>query len=277
MFFKIPPVCLGTSIGALVSAVFGLVYIVILHEPGPVFYLFAGLTFLGGPLIGGIVAMWKTQGHQGKAFLASGSVIFGIVWMLFIFTYIVLPQLDRTSVQLPAFCDGFDGTFNPPAHLTYTLPNVGTGVLITSDAHSAVMAMIDYQHPPFPSAVFLVNKSDNKIIQSMRFKNDVIGATIDDDTLYIYNDKLGYFIDARTGELEKNFLTVDNYGGLSESDRPIVSRASSGHWYMETSAVISSWNVDGTVKSRPHLTLNGIALGCFISGDTHDVTRLNNR
>jgi hypothetical protein len=81
-------------------------------------------------------------------------------------------------------------------------------------------------------------------------------------------------MDARTGEFEETFLLIDNYGGLSESDRAIISRGSSGHWYMETTAVISSWNIDGTVRSRSHLTFNGIARGCFISGDTHEVIRL---
>ncbi len=194
--------------------------------------------------------------------------------MLFIFTYMVLPIFDRTSVQLPAFCDGYDGNFNPPSQIAYILPNVGIGVLITSNQQFALVAMIDYQHPPFPSTVYLVNESDNKIIQSINFKNDVISATIDDGTLCMYNDKLGYFIDARTGELEKNFLTIDNYGGLSESDKPIISGASSGHWYMEATAVIASWNVDGKVKPHRHLTFNGIALGCFISGYTYDVTKL---
>jgi hypothetical protein len=274
MSYKIPSVWLGMSIGALISLVFGWVYLVVLRGPGSAFYAFAGLVFLAGPLIGGIVAMSKNREHRGKAFLTSGSVIFGIAWMLFTLMYVVLPQFERTSVQLPAFCNGYDGSFGPPSPLAYTLPNVGTGVLITSDAQSAVVVMIEYDQPPFPSTVFLVNKSDNKIVWRMHFKNDVISATINDDTLYLYNDKLGYFIDARTGEFEKYFLTIDNYGGLSKSDRPIISRAASGHWYMETTAMISSWNVDGTVKSRPHLTFNAIALGCFISGETHDVTKL---
>jgi hypothetical protein len=43
---------------------------------------------------------------------------------------------------------------------------------------------------------------------------------------------------------------------------------------METAAVISSWSVDGTVRSRPLLTMSGIARGCFISGDTREVTPL---
>jgi hypothetical protein len=122
--------------------------------------------------------------------------------------------------------------------------------------------------------VFLVNKSNDQIIQSWRFNNDVISATIVDGTLYLYNDKLGALIDARTGAYEQSFLLIDNYGGLSETDRPFISRASSGHWYMETTSVISSWNMDGTVKSRPDLTLNGIARGCFIAGDTHEITPL---
>jgi hypothetical protein len=273
MFLRIMPVWLGISIGALVSVLFGLMYVVVLREPGSVFYLFAGLAFLGGSLIGGVVAASKTQEHKRKVFFTSGAAVFGIVCMLFVFTYVILPQFARTNVQLPAFCDGFDSSFDPPSHLRYTLPDMGTGILITSDAESAVVALVDYNHPPFPTTVFLVNKNDNHILQSMKFNNDVISAAIGEGTVYIFNDKLGYLVDAHTGEFEETFLIIDNYGGLTQSDRPLVSRASSGNWYMETTAVISSWNIDGTVVSRPHLTFNGIALGCFISGSTHEVTR----
>ena len=260
--------------GALAGMVFGSVYILILHEPGSAFYPFAALTFLGAPLIGGIVARSQAQDHRLKAFLTSSAAVFGIVWALFVFTYVVLPQFDRRSVQLPEFCDVLDGIFNPPAQLAYALPAVGTGILLASDSQSAVVVMIDSGQPPFPSILYLVHKSDNRIIQRMGFNNDVVSATIVDGILYIYNDKLGYVLDARTGELEPDFLLIDNYGGLSESDRPIISRASSGHWYLETTAIISSWNIDGTVRSRPRLTFNGIARGCFIAGATHDVIPL---
>jgi len=273
MVSKIPPVWLGISIGILVSAGFGLVYIVILHEPGPVFYLFAGPVFFGGPLVGGIDAAMKTQTHRLKAFFRSASAVFGMVFVLFIFTYAVLPQYARTNVQLPAACDGFDGSFNLPAQLTYTLPNGDIGILIISDNESAIVAQVDYEHPPFPSTVFLINKNENNILQSMNFNNDVISAALDNGVAYIFNDKLGYLYDSHTGKWEDTFLIIDNYGGLSESDRPFISRASSGHWYMENTAVISSWHVDGTVKSRPHLMFNGIARGCFIAGDTREVIR----
>jgi hypothetical protein len=154
------------------------------------------------------------------------------------------------------------------------VPGVGTGILIASDARSAVVAMIDPTQPSSPGAVFLVNKRDNKVIRGMGFGNDVISAAIDGDIVYIFNDKLGYLLNARTGEFEETFLIIDNYGGLTESDRPFISRASDGHWYLETAGVISSWSIDGTVKSRPDLIFSGIARGCFISGETDEVTQL---
>lgn len=268
------PAKVGISVGALVSIVFGLVYLVLLREPGSQFYLFAVLAFVGGPLMGGIVAILRTQEHKVKAFFASSVTVYGIVFILFAFTYVVLPQFARTNVQLPASCDGFDGSLNPPAHLAYAVPDAGTGILITSDAQSAVVAVIDDNHPPFPSTVYLLNKSEDKIIQRLRFNNDIISATIEDGVLYIYNDKIGYLLDAHTGEFEEDFLLMDNYGGLTQTDRPFLSRASDGHWYMETTAVISSWKIDGTVRSRPNLTFNGIALGCFIFGYTQEVIQL---
>ena len=272
--FMSTSVRLGVGLGALISIVFGLVYLVILREPGSAFYLFGGLAFLGGSLTGGIVAAWKTREHRGQACINTGCAVFGIVFMLFAFTYVVLPQFARTNVQLPAFCDGFDGSLNPPAHLAYTLPDAGTAILLASDAQSAVVVTIDSSQPPFPSTLYLINKSDDRIIRSLRFNNDVITAAIQDGVLYIYNDKLGYLLDARTGEFEEDFLLIDNYGGLTQTDRPFISRASDGHWYLETTAVISSWKINGTVRSRPHLTFNGIALGCFVSGDTGEVTQL---
>ena len=273
MPFKISSIWVGIIVGALVSVAFGSVYFIVLHEPGSVYYLFAGLTFFGGSLLGGIVAVLRTREHKRRVFFSSGGAVFGIVFVLFVLMYVVSPQFARTSVQLPDFCDGFDGSFDPPPHLTYTLPTGEIGILITSDAEFAVVAQIDHEHPPFSSTVFLVNKNENAIIQSMRFNNDVVSASIDDGIAYIYNDKLGYLLGANSGKFQENILIIDNYGGLSESDRPFFLRPSTGHWYMETSAIISSWNVDGTVKSRPHLTFNGIALGCYISGNTGDVTQ----
>src|SRR5688572_31651377 len=99
----------GITIGALLSALSYFVYIFVLHEPGSIFYAFAALVFIGCPLIAGIIAISKTQKHKTKRFFACGSLVFGFTLLLFIVTYVVDPQFHRTSVQLPASCDGFDG------------------------------------------------------------------------------------------------------------------------------------------------------------------------
>ena len=264
----------GISVGFLISLLFGLIYVIGLHEPGAAYYLFAGLVFLGGPLIGGMVAARKSPGQKLKAFWQSSTITYGLACVLFIINYVVLVQFARTSVQLPTSCNGLEGALNPPAHLAYTLPDGSTGLLLTSDARSAVVVLIDETQPSFPSSVFLVDRSDNRTLLGLQFDNDVVSAALDEGIVYIFNDKLGYLFDTQTGEYEETFLIIDNYGGLSESDRPFFSRASSGYWYMETSAVISSWSLDGRVKSRPHLTFNGLARGCFIDGATEEITEL---
>ena len=261
----------GIGIGALVSLGSGLIYLLVLKEPGSLFYLFAGLTFLGGPLVGGTFAGINAPGRGVKAFFGTGSLVFGFALALFIVAYGVLPEFDRASIQLPASCDGYDGTFDPPAQLGYTLPGGGAGLLIVGDEDTAVVATIASQGPPYATTVTIIHKADNRILQTMTFPNDVVSAAIGKGVVYIYNDKLGFFFDAHTGSLEDNIFTIDNYGGLSQTDRPVISGGTSGNWYLETSAVISSWNKDGSVISRPHLTFNGIALGCYISGNTNGV------
>jgi hypothetical protein len=140
-----------------------------------------------------------------------------------------------------------------------------------------VAATIDGDRAPFASSAYLVRKRDNAVLARMSFHNDVVMAAINTGTVYVYNDKLGYLLKERTGEREENILLIDNYGGLTETDRPILGHTSSGHWYFETTAVVSSWNSDGTVKSRPHLQMNGIARGCYVSGATGEVIALGPR
>ena len=147
-------------------------------------------------------------------------------------------------------------------------------MLITGDEQTAVVAIVDYTKAPFPSTVYIVNRSDNRILQRMYFADDTIIATIDNGIVYLYNDKRGYLINARTGAFEETVLRIDNYGGLSASDRPVLPGASEGRRYLETTAVISSWSTDGTVRSRPHLTMKGIAYNCFVNGETGEIVEI---
>ena len=264
----------GIIFGTLFSVIAGIVYIILLHEPGPLFYPFAALVFLGGPLIAGTAAAARSPGKKYQAFLISGGAVFVAALLLFFMSYAVLPHFDRTSVQLPDYCTGFSGNPHPAPELAYEIPGTGTGVLLAGNEQTAVVVMIDYTKAPYPSTVYVVNRSDTRILWRMDFADDTIIATIDSGMVYLYHDKIGYLINARTGAPEKTFLKIDNYGGLSGSDRPVLAGASEGRKYLETSAVISSWSTDGTVRSRSRLTMNGIAYNCFVNGETREIVEI---
>jgi len=268
------PVATSIILGTLFSGIVGMVFIILLHEPGPVFYPFAALAFLGGPLIAGTTGAIQSPGHKYRAFLISGGAVFAAALILFFMSYAVLPHFDRTSVQLPESCNGFSGSPHPAPELAYELPGTGTGVLLAGNEQTAVVAMIDYMKAPYLSTVSVVNRSDNRILWRMDFADDTLIATIDSGIVYLYNDKMGYLINARTGAPEETFLKIDNYGGLSGSDRPVLAGASEGRRYLETSAVISSWSTDGTVRSRTRLTMNGIAYNCFVNGETGEIVEI---
>ena len=181
-----------------------------------------------------------------------------------------IPNLRAPACNY-AVCGGFSG---PPPHagFTYELPGVGRTVLLSQDAQAVLVEAIDTANPPFPATVYLAHKNRQRILWSAHFDNDIIAAKIDGGTLYIYNDKLGYWIDARTGQRE--LFTIDNYGGLSATDRPILApRASTGRWYMETAPPPSSWNADGAVRPH-HRVSSAAASNCYFDGATSTVTRL---
>jgi len=76
-----------------------MVYIMLLHEPGPVFYPFAALVFFGGPLIAGMAGAARCCEHKYRAFLISGGTVFAAALVFFFMNYAVLPHFDRTSVS----------------------------------------------------------------------------------------------------------------------------------------------------------------------------------
>jgi hypothetical protein len=255
--FEIAPILFGIIIGIFLSIVFDFLYIFIFHESSSKFYLFAGLALLGGPLIGGIISALTAKGNKFIALLISSITVFILLLILSVLSYVVLPVFSYDGVQVPASCiNASNPGSHLPSYLNYSIPGIGTGTLITSDKKSAVVAITDYDHLPFYSTVYLINKSSNKVIQSLQFNNDIIGAAIDDGVLYIFNDKIGYFIDVDNGESVKNLFTIDNYRGIYKSNN---------YTYMQTTFEISALHIDGSVLSHRTMNMSCIAYGCLIS------------
>jgi hypothetical protein len=68
------------------------------------------------------------------------------------------------------------------------------------------------------------------VIKSLRFDNDFLVASINNNVLYLYNGGLGYFISASNGESVNRIFTMDNYRDVSLSKNGTI---------MQTTAVIA--------------------------------------
>ena len=258
---KITPIQLSILIGSATSIVFGFLYLVVLGKPLKAFYLFALLAFIVAPVSAGVLSSQRSSTHKTKAFFASGSAVFGIAFLLFFFIYAIQIRFHTVTVTLPAACDGTYTSVNRPADLAYTLPDGSRGISISEDANTVLVAKIDTIQPQHPSEVFLIRKGDGKILWNTDFQNDNVAVAMDQDTAYIFNVGIGYFIDKQTGKPIHTLMTMDSYGTNTLG-------------YFETSGIISSWNADGSVKSLPYLLFSGVVRGCYISGDSQSVTKL---
>jgi hypothetical protein len=264
MKLNITPIIFGIIIGIILGVAFYLIYVYIFHECSSEFYLFAGLTLLGSPLAGSIITALMVKEDRSIVLLISGSSILLILIVLSILSYLVLPLFFYESVQLPASYINHDSNSSlyMPSYLNYSIPGIGTGRLITSDNDSAVVVKSDYDHLPYASTVYLVNKSSDKIVMSLNFNNDIIAATVDQGTLNIFNDKIGYYINTENGEFVKTIVRLDNYRGLFTSNNNI---------YMQTTFETSFLNADGSVGSHRMMYMNCTAYGCFIIGSTGQI------
>jgi hypothetical protein len=137
----------------------------------------------------------------------------------------------------------------------YTIPGIGTGVLLTSDVKVAVVVLVDYNGANFNSTLFLLSKSANSTIARMSFANDFLAASLTNNVLYLYNGGLGFFLNPNTGKPVGRIFSIDNYREVSVmGDGAIV----------QTTATIAGMYAGGQLFDEPHLNFTVIAYGCFI-------------
>ena len=233
----------------------------VFHGTGSLFYLFAFFVFLAGPLVAGFIAASGSEKRKIRAFCTSGILAAGIALVLFFITYAIAIVFFITTVHLPASCDSTCHSSSPPAELGYRLPDGTSGIIVTGDADTLIVARIAYEQPQRPGTGFLVNRSDGIILWSTSLPGDTIAAAMDNDTAYVFSQGIGEFIDRRSGRKQPLFVSMDNYGTNTHGD-------------FQTTGIISFWKKDGTVQSLRLLTFNGIVRGCYIRGSTGGIMQL---
>ncbi len=251
----------GIAVGLGVSILCGFVYLQALRAPSSQFYIFAALAFLGGPAVAGILDALGNPARRVGIFLHSSGITFVGVFILFIFVYVVLIRFFTTDVTLPAYCDGTYTRNNLPFQLAYPLPHNETGILINADEDVAVVATLDYDQPAHAITLFVINKATDETLADFYIPEDNIAVAIDRGAIYPISDGLGLLVDKFTGKRVDTFLTIDAYGRNNEG-------------FFETSGIVSSWARNGSVKSLPYLSFNGIVRGCYISATPQAIIKL---
>lgn len=175
----------------------------------------------------------------------------GLLLGVVLFLFVLVPLFGPfNSVSVPASCT------DRVSHLTslpgYSLPGVGTGTVLIRNANAAVVVVSDYGKSPFYTHVYVLNRSTGQVANYFDFPTNVVDAGFDGDTLYLFNDKLGHFVNARSGKSINDSVTSDNYRGLYQADR------------VQTDLTISGMTANHAVFFRHHIQMVNIVHGCYL-------------
>jgi hypothetical protein len=178
--------------------------------------------------------------------------IFGLLCALLLFMFILLPLFGPFGdVAVPASCT--DKAPHLPASRQYTVLGVGTGTLLGENADIAIVVLADYGRSPFYTHVYIVNRHTNQVANEFDFPTNVVDAGFDGNTLYLFNDKLGYFLSAINGKSMRFIVTSDNYRGLYEPNR------------VQSDLTISGVTTNFTLIFRHYIHMSNIVRGCYLS------------
>jgi hypothetical protein len=115
------------------------------------------------------------------------------------------------SVGIPASCSA--AVPHMLADRDSTVPGVGVGTLLASGADTNVVVVADPCGTPTLTA-YLVDRRAGKVIDRIGIASEAVVASINDGVMYLFDDKIGYMIDASTGEPVHRLIETDNYRGL---------------------------------------------------------------
>ena len=125
--------------------------------------------------------------------------------------------------------------------------------MLVENANVAVVVLANYGQTPFYTHVYIVNRHTNQIANAVEFPTNVVDAGFDGDTLYLFNDTLGYFVSAVNGQPISDIVTNDNYRGLYEPNR------------VQTDLTISGITSSHTLFFRHHIPMANIVRGCYLT------------
>jgi hypothetical protein len=118
-----------------------------------------------------------------------------------------------TGVPVPITCEG--GTAGPSPQLV-PVPGHGEGTVIATDGPTTVVAVPAPDGRTAGGSLNLITGGD--VVFSLPVVSRAVAAGVGDGRAYLFDDKLGYILEAATGDVVPRALTIDNYRGLYMAD-----------------------------------------------------------
>jgi hypothetical protein len=186
-----------------------------------------------------------------RAALLGGAALVVLVTPLVALAVLALVS-PYASTAIPASCSA--SAPRMPADRAATVPGVGVGTLLASGADTNVVIVTDPGKTPAMSA-YMVDARAGTVIGRLGIASEAVVAAIRDGVVYLFDDKIGYMIDASTGERVHRLIETDNYRGLY---------VSGAERFLQTDAEIAT--IFGrSLFSFQHLDFTGIASGCYFA------------
>jgi hypothetical protein len=156
-----------------------------------------------------------------------------------------------TGVPVPATCAG--GTAVPSPRLV-PVPGQGEGTVIAADGPSTVVAVPAPDGRTTGGSLNLI--TDGDVVFSLPVVSRAVAAGVGDGRAYLFDDKIGYILDAATGVPVPRALTIDNYRGLYMAG---------GVEHVQTSLEIAIVGSSGQPFVAHGLPFGAVVDGCLVA------------
>ncbi len=178
--------------------------------------------------------IWLVAGAVGFMLLALGLVTV---------TTLLAPYSSR---PIPTDCTS--GSTHISADRILQVPGIGAAWLVAADSDAEVVFG--------PGTAYLLKLPGRSVLWQQSLASGEVSAAVQSGTAYVFDDKIGYFLNTTTGDVQRHVVESDNYRGLFTSGN--ARRVQTDMFY-------SGLGPGATLTLHLHLNFAVIADGCVIA------------
>ena len=179
-----------------------------------------------------------------NAWLVAAAV--GLVLLTLALVPVTTLLAPYSSRPIPLDCSS--GSTHIPTDRMVAVPGVAAAWLVAADHDAEVV---------FGSGTaYLLKLPQETVLWQQSFASGEISAALQSGVAYVFDDKIGYFLDTATGEIKRHIVESDNYRGIftSGSTRRV-----------QTDMVYSAIGPGASFTLHLHLAFAVIADGCVVA------------